>query len=67
MAYLGGYTESSNFPTTPGALDTTFNGVRDATVSALDATGSRLLYSTYLGGPSFDWASGIAVDASGNA
>src|SRR5207247_1527866 len=36
-------------------------------VTKLDAAGSTLLYSTYLGGNNTDWGRGIAVDAAGNA
>lgn len=57
-----------DFPTTPGALDTTFNGgSSDAFVTKLDATGSSLVYSTYLGGSGPEMGFGIAVDASGYA
>jgi hypothetical protein len=62
-AYVTGATYSSDFPVTPGAFDTTFNGA--AFVTKLNTTGSALIYSTYLGGT--NGAGGIAVDASGNA
>jgi hypothetical protein len=66
-AYVVGYTQS-NFPTTSGAFQTTYGGPNaDAFVSKLNATGSALDYSTYLGGSNGDWGSGIAIDASGNA
>jgi hypothetical protein len=39
----------------------------DAFVAKLDPTGSRWIYCTYLGGRGWDYASGIAVDAAGNA
>jgi len=73
-AYIGGSTRSSDFPTTPGAFQTTkpgFEGVNSATVTKLNATGSALIYSTYLGGTNFfvysEGVYGIAVDGSGNA
>jgi hypothetical protein len=67
-AYVTGSTQSTDFPTTPGAFDTTFNGGPDAFVTKLNATGSApLLYSTYLGGIPVDVGSGIAVDAAGDA
>ena len=66
-AYVAGLTDSSDFPTTPGAFQTTPGGNGDAFVSKLNAAGSALLYSTYLGGSNFDVARGLAVDASGNA
>jgi hypothetical protein len=66
-AYVTGFTESADFPTTPGAFDTTFNGVRDAFVTKLNARGSALVYSTFLGGTSSDDGRGIAVDGRGRA
>jgi beta-propeller repeat-containing protein len=66
-AYVTGQTASSNFPTTAGALQTTFGGVIDAFVTKLDQAGSAPAYSTYLGGGSFDAGQGIAVDIFGTA
>jgi hypothetical protein len=68
-AYVTGSTSSSNFPTTPGALQTTpgGGGYHDAFVTKLNAGGSALVYSTYLGGSNDDEASAIAVDGAGNA
>jgi uncharacterized protein (TIGR03437 family) len=73
--WVAGQTVSSNFPTTANAVSRTFGGeldigplrFGDAFVSKLDATGSHLLYSTYLGGSQADEAFGIAVDPSGAA
>jgi hypothetical protein len=69
--YLTGYTDSSDFPTTAGAFDTTYNGgiftIYDGFVSKLNASGSVLVYSTYLGGSSDDYGYGIALDNAGNA
>jgi hypothetical protein len=68
-AYVAGFSGSLNYPTTPGSFDTTQNGGSDAFVSKLDPSGSRLEYSTYLGGAgfSFEGANGIAVDHEGSA
>ncbi|SLM48094.1 conserved exported protein of unknown function [Nitrospira japonica] len=66
-AYVAGTTGSGNFPTTLGALQTTWGGTNDGFVTALNATGTSLLYSTYLGGNSYDFARGIALDTPGNA
>jgi len=60
--YLTGTTTSSTFPTTPDAFDTSLDGLRDAFVTRLNATGSRLVYSTFLGGSSHEWGTSIAVD-----
>lgn len=40
---------------------------QDVFVAKLDPTGTKLLYSTYLGGAASNFAAGIAVDAAGNA
>ena len=60
-------TYSADFPTTVGAFDTTFNGGYDAFVTKLDASGAALVYSTYLGGGSYEEGLGIALDATGSA
>ena len=67
-AYIAGSTSSSNFPVTAGAVQSTYSGGGDdAFVTKLNPAGSALLYSTYLGGSSVDYATGIAVDFLGNA
>ena len=69
-AYVTGQTFSSDFPTTVGAFDTTCGGCTassDDFVAKINATGSALVYSTYLGGAGVDSALGIAVDSAGNA
>lgn len=65
--YVVGATESADFPVTVGALDTSLGGTRDAFVAKLTPDGSELVYATYLGGSSWDWANAIAVDGIGNA
>jgi uncharacterized protein (TIGR03437 family) len=69
-AYVTGSTTSTNFTTTPGVFQATYNGTTsqsDAFVTKVNAAGTALTYSTYLGGRSNDVASGIAIDAAGNA
>jgi Beta-propeller repeat/PASTA domain len=67
-AYVTGSTGSTTFPTTPGAFDTRFNGARsDTFVTKLNAAGSALVYSTYVGGSAIDRGWGIAVDRDGSA
>jgi hypothetical protein len=66
-AYLTGDTTSTNFPTTPGAFQTTLAGGFDAVVTELNSTGSALVYSSYLGGSLDDFGTGIAMDSAGNA
>jgi hypothetical protein len=65
-AYVTGWT-STDFPTTPGAYQTTYGGADDAFVTKLNPTGTALVYSTYLGGTGDEQGFGIAVDAGGNA
>jgi hypothetical protein len=66
-AYVTGETVSADFPTTAGALQRTRRGQYDVFVTKLNATGSALVYSTFLGGAAVDNGERIAVDASGRA
>jgi hypothetical protein len=67
-AYVSGYTSSGNFPTTPGAAQTAYNGgPYDAFVVKLNAAGTAPIYSTLLGGSETDQALAIAVDEAGDA
>ncbi len=67
-AYIHGITWSSDFPTTPGAFDPSFNGYHnDLIVTKLNPSGSALVYSTYLGGTIDEYAFGLAVDTNGAA
>lgn len=66
-AYVVGYTYSNDLPVTAGAYDTSFNGSIDAFVTKLNAAGSALVYSTFLGGDQDDFGGGIAVDLGGRA
>ena len=65
-AYVTGATNSNDFPTA-GAFQTTSGGSTDAFVTKLNAAGSALVYSTYLGGSFTDSGSDVAVDAGGSA
>jgi hypothetical protein len=70
-AYVTGVTVSTNFPTTPGAYETSnqnqnnFSGT--GFVTKLKATGTGLVYSTYLGGTTKSGDNSIALDGYGNA
>jgi hypothetical protein len=66
QACVTGLAQSTNFPTV-SAVQATYGGDYDAFVTKLSASGTSLLYSTYLGGSSFDQGFGIAVDAAGQA
>ena len=69
-AYVAGWTGSSDFPTTLGAYDRVKNGASDAFVTKINASGSGLLYSTFLGGNDLEGsndperATSIAIDSS---
>ncbi len=65
-AYVAGATGSLNFPVA-SPFQSNLNGIRDAFVTKLNAAGSALVYSTYLGGSGADSATGIAVNGGGNA
>jgi hypothetical protein len=65
-AHVVGEAWSADFPTA-SALQGTTRGLPDAFVAKLNAAGSALVYSTYLGGSGSDGGSSIAVDNSGNA
>ncbi len=65
--YLGGYTKSDDFPLSPGAFDTTYEGFAEAYVAKLNPTGSELIYATFLGGNDTDLGWGIAVGDDGLA
>ena len=76
-AYIVGQTKSGDFPTTTGAFDRAlaippncprcFADNYDAFVTKLNANGTALIYSTYLGGTDYDDPRGIAIDSAGNA
>jgi hypothetical protein len=61
--FTAGETGSVDFPTTASAYDASAKGDKDAFVAKLNATGSELLYSTYLGGGQYDSVWGMTVDA----
>ena len=75
-AYVTGGTTSPDFPTTPSAVQKVFTASTancslllcgSGFVTALNAQGSALLYSTFLSGTGSDLPQAIAVDAAGNA
>jgi hypothetical protein len=66
-AYVTGFTTSTNFPTTPGAFQTSKAAGQDVYVTEVNTSGSALVYSTYLGGDGDEFSVRIALDAAGNA
>jgi photosystem II stability/assembly factor-like uncharacterized protein len=75
-AYVGGATTSNDFPLRnplqsrfiggPCSLGDVFITCADAFVSKLNAAGSALIYSTYLGGSGYDRVDALALDGAGN-
>jgi hypothetical protein len=80
-AYVAGYTSDRDFPVTVGAFQTTNKASTNTTISPdavnsgfitkLNATGSALVYSTYLGGTTGPWGGdhiyALALDSAGRA
>jgi hypothetical protein len=74
-AYVVGSTSSADFPVTPGAFQAAFKGGEDKPtgrgdmfVAKLSPDGSKLVYSTYVGGSGMDiYAGNIVADAAGRA
>ncbi len=74
-AYVSGEVSSADFPVTAGAYQTTNKGLTgggsNLTLSELNPTATKLLYSTYLGGSGAgyrgDVTNSLAIDSAGNA
>ena len=66
--HISGQTTSAAFPGLPPAPGLP-NGGKDAFISKINAAGTAVVYTTYIGGSAgiYESAIGIAVDASGNA
>ena len=64
-AYVAGFTASSNFPTTIGAFDTTYDA-QEAFVTIVNSSGTGLIDSTFLGGTGIDTGLGISLDQRNN-
>jgi hypothetical protein len=74
--FVVGVTNSSDFPTTPGAFSTVYTAgacysyqCREAYVTKFNPSGSALIYSTYLGalGDTAVQFNSLAIDTNGNA
>ncbi|MEZ6040411.1 MAG: SBBP repeat-containing protein [Planctomycetaceae bacterium] len=73
-AWIIGFTQSTDFPVTPGAFQTSNHGAltgawrmtADRFVAIVSADGSRVEAATYLGGGARDGGEGIVIDRQGN-
>ena len=65
-AYISGYTDSDDFPTTIGAFQRSYGGgFRDAFVTKISKDGGSLVYSTYIGGEDLDIVNAFDLDEYG--
>ena len=71
QAYVAGSTISKNFPVKnayqPAGSPDSRGDVFDGFITKFSASGTELIYSTYLGGKEIESCDGIAIDAAGNA
>ncbi|MFZ1687862.1 MAG: PKD domain-containing protein, partial [Flavobacteriales bacterium] len=58
---VAGFSSSANFPTTAGAIQTTFGGGQDGVVLSVNSNCSSLLWSTFMGGTGDDGAFGLRL------
>ena len=67
--FVAGTTQSPDFPTTVGAFRRTgaASNFADVFVTKLNAAGTALVYSTFVGGSNMEFGNGLAVDSAGNA
>jgi len=63
---IGGTTAAASFPTTAGAYDRTMGGLTDGFITKLNASGTGLVFSTFLGSSDFDNAYGISIAPDGS-
>jgi hypothetical protein len=66
--FVGGWTRSTYFPTTPGTIFPSYtgNGAFDGFISHLSGDLTELVASTFIGGASWDFVYGMDLDGSGN-
>ena len=66
--YITGSTSSSNLPgASASTIQSAFGGTYDAFAAKINAAGTAIVYSTYLGGNRSDFGKAIAVDDLGGA
>lgn len=66
-AYVGGATLSSDFPTKASVSGNTYLGAQDGFLTRINASGSLIEMSRYIGGSGYENVYGIDVDANANA
>src|SRR4029079_15689083 len=66
-AVIAGNVSSSAYPVTFDAAQSALKGSSDLFLTKINALATALQYSTYLGGPANDQASGMTLDAAGSA
>lgn len=65
-AIVTGYTHSTDFPTTSGSYDDSYNGWSDIFVSKINKTGGSFVFSTMVGSTANETASSMEIDSDGN-
>jgi Beta-propeller repeat len=65
--YLSGTARGPDFPISAGAIQPMLKGGSDTFILKLNATGTALVYSSYLGGTGDERAGSISLDPLGNA
>jgi hypothetical protein len=66
-AFVCGRTASTDFPITTGSLGEVYvGGISDIFISKLNANGSNILFSTYIGGSDQERAASIGIWSNGN-
>lgn len=65
-AIVAGETQSAGFPVTAGAFNQMHSGSSDIFVAKLNAGGSSLIFSTYIGGNSVDLPESIELNSTGS-
>ena len=64
--YVAGTTMATDFPTS-AAVQPANGGYENAFLSKISASGTSLVFSTYIGGNAFDTGAALALDSQGNA
>jgi hypothetical protein len=65
LIWVGGETESADFPVTPGAFQTTKGDFEDGFLARISADGTALDWASFAGGDDSDWVDAIDIDPQG--